>query len=240
MGPEYFTNNTEVQNIIQRINSKNIIVSDVIDDEGNQYVDLVQEGGGVLGIALLGYTYVLEQTGIRFFSLAGTSAGAINTMLLASGNRINQPKTEMIIEHLVNQNLFDFVDGPFYIKKFLNAVKENAAIFTKLIWGLLVLRYAYKHQGMNPGEEFRKWVIDILKTNNINSVDDLNKLREMPGGLKIRDGVNRNIDGLKPNLKIIAAEITTESRIIFPDMAGLFWNEPDKVNPADFVRASMS
>jgi len=26
----------------------------------NQYVDLVQEGGGVLGIALVGYTSILE------------------------------------------------------------------------------------------------------------------------------------------------------------------------------------
>lgn len=30
--------------------------SDIIDDEGNQYVDLVMEGGGMLGIALVGYT----------------------------------------------------------------------------------------------------------------------------------------------------------------------------------------
>lgn len=27
-------------------------VSDIVDDEGHQYVNLVQEGGGVLGIAL--------------------------------------------------------------------------------------------------------------------------------------------------------------------------------------------
>src|SRR5690349_2013771 len=42
-----------------------------------EYVDYVQEGGGVLGIALIGYTYVLERLGFRFLKLAGTSAGAI-------------------------------------------------------------------------------------------------------------------------------------------------------------------
>ncbi|MCR6719123.1 MAG: patatin-like phospholipase family protein [Chitinophagaceae bacterium] len=63
--------------------NKILHVSDVTDNEGHQYVDLVQEGGGVLGIALVGYTYVLEKMGIRFFSMAGTSAGAINTLLLA-------------------------------------------------------------------------------------------------------------------------------------------------------------
>ena len=36
------------------------------------------EGGGVLGIALTGYTYILEQAGIRFLGVGGTSAGSIN------------------------------------------------------------------------------------------------------------------------------------------------------------------
>src|SRR5690349_4412568 len=74
--------------------NKKFIVSDVFDNEGNQYVDLVQEGGGVWGIALLGYTYILEKMGIRFFSLAGTSAGAINTMLLAATGDKQEEKTE--------------------------------------------------------------------------------------------------------------------------------------------------
>ena len=51
--------------------------SDIIDDNGHQYVDLVMEGGGVLGIALVGYTYVLEQVGIRFLQVGGTSAGDV-------------------------------------------------------------------------------------------------------------------------------------------------------------------
>lgn len=81
-----FTENEYVQKIINDLKKDiaNQPFSDVLDDEGHQYIDLVQEGGGVLGIALLGYTYVLEQIGIRFFSLAGTSAGAINTLLLVS------------------------------------------------------------------------------------------------------------------------------------------------------------
>src|SRR6188474_2374182 len=53
------------------------------EDECRQYVDLVQEGGGVHGIALSGFTYMLEKMGISFMKMAGTSAGAINTMLLS-------------------------------------------------------------------------------------------------------------------------------------------------------------
>ena len=47
-------------------------------------VDLVQQGGTMLGIGLLGYTYIMERAGIRFRNMAGTSAGAINTLLLAA------------------------------------------------------------------------------------------------------------------------------------------------------------
>jgi len=240
MGTEYFTQNPYVQQVIKNLINKNLIVSDVIDEEGNQYVDLVQEGGGVHGIALLGYTYVLEQVGIRFFSLAGTSAGAINTLLLASVAEIQKPRTEEIIDYMTKQNLFDFVDGPVYVKKFINAIRNNSSIFPKLLWGLWSLKYLFKHKGMNPGEEFRKWILEILKNNNINSTSDLETLRQIPKGLSIRKGVEKTIEGLKPKLKIIAAEITTETRVVFPDMNKLFWKEPDKVSPADYVRASMS
>src|ERR1700737_3301754 len=53
-----------------------LIISDVLDGDDQQYVHLVQKGGGVLGVALVGYTYMLEMMGIRFLRLADTSAGA--------------------------------------------------------------------------------------------------------------------------------------------------------------------
>ncbi|HTG57352.1 MAG TPA: patatin-like phospholipase family protein, partial [Niabella sp.] len=83
-----FTNSPKVQNHLKKLreafgpNGKPFVVSDVLDAEGHQYVNLVQKGGGVLGVALVGYTYVLEQMGIRFLRMAGTSAGAINTAML--------------------------------------------------------------------------------------------------------------------------------------------------------------
>jgi NTE family protein len=74
---EYFTNNDRVKTCLKRLHEKfnahgaePLIVSDVLDAHGNQFVDLVQKGGGVLGIALVGYTYILEQMGIRFLRLS--------------------------------------------------------------------------------------------------------------------------------------------------------------------------
>ncbi len=47
--------------------------------------DLVFDGGGVKGIALVGALSVLEEEGFQPQNVAGTSAGAIVATLLAAG-----------------------------------------------------------------------------------------------------------------------------------------------------------
>ena len=42
------------------------------------------------------------------------------------------------------------------------------------------------------------------------------------------------------DLALIAADITTETKVVFPKMADVYFKDPEKVNPAKFVRASMS
>ena len=100
-----------------------MVISDVFDDEGNQYVNLVQKGGGVLGVALVGYTYVLEAMKIRFLRLAGTSAGAINTALMAVIKQRKDEKSEEIIQAICGLDFFELVDGHpvarWLIKKFI-------------------------------------------------------------------------------------------------------------------------
>ena len=51
------------------------------------FADLVLEGGGVKGIALVGAISVLEERGYRFRRVAGTSAGAIVGSLVAANAR---------------------------------------------------------------------------------------------------------------------------------------------------------
>lgn len=130
--------------------NKKLTVSDVTDDLGNQYVDLVQEGGGVLGIALVGYTYILEKMGIRFFSMAGTSAGSINAMLLAcAGNKENE-KSGIITDHLVKLKMFSFVDGI-----------PGSTIFTRFIQRF----FSNMLMGKNPIKKIAnlvRWIIIAL------------------------------------------------------------------------------
>lgn len=240
----HFTENPAVVKILEelkrdKINDKQF--SDVLDGKGNQYVELVQEGGGVLGVALIGYTYVLEQAGIRFLSLAGTSAGSINAMLLAGLGDISQEKSLLVIEELVNKNLFDFVDGDDDSKDFISAIIKKARR-VKLIWkGWQVLDDIFDKLGLNPGNDFTRWLEDFLKKYGVSSQEELEiRFGTLPPDLKIRSGINKTLDGLEARLAIISAELNTETKVEFPCMSSLYWKEPEKVNPALYVRASMS
>ncbi|MBK1897412.1 patatin-like phospholipase family protein [Chryseobacterium paridis] len=99
--------------------------SDLLDAEGNQYVEFVQEGGGVWGSALVGYLYGLEIFGVRFLKMAGTSAGAINTMLIAAYKTKEEAKSEVIKEILFNWNFADFMDGKPYVRTTIHAMLNN-------------------------------------------------------------------------------------------------------------------
>ncbi|MCH5600310.1 patatin-like phospholipase family protein [Niabella ginsengisoli] len=124
-----FTNSPKVQANLKKLretfgpNGKPFEVSDVLDAEGHQYVNLVQKGGGVLGVALVGYTYILEKMGIRFLRMAGTSAGAINTAMLTVIGKKQEEKSTRVLEAITNLNFFDLVDGHrmarWIIKRFI-------------------------------------------------------------------------------------------------------------------------
>lgn len=215
--------------------------SDIEDGQGNQYVDLVQEGGGVLGIALVGYTYILETAGIRFFSLAGTSAGAINTMMIAGLGTMQEAKSSKILDILSRKNLFDLVDGDKAVRTIVQkAVRGEKGIGLRILFNARTLfKTVQDKYGLNPGSNFEKWISDELEAAGIKNMGDLMKLmKKMPDKMKnVRDG---NIEGLEPKLAIIAADVTTHSKIEFPAMSELYFRNPDKVNPARLVRTSMS
>lgn len=239
-----FTENPNILPLLKRaedlrLNGKRF--SDLEDENGHQYIDLVQEGGGVLGIALVGYTFILEKAGIRFFSLAGTSAGAINTLLVASLGKPGEAVSEKIIEILSNKNLFDFVDGRPYIRKLLKkALMRKGGIGWIIAINAIRIYHDLKVRfGVNPGSDFEKWIEKILSGEGLNTTNDLIKLRKtLPKGIK---NINDPDDSdFLAKLAIIASEVTTHTKAEFPKMASLYWENPGDVSPAKFVRASMS
>ncbi|MEP7264223.1 MAG: patatin-like phospholipase family protein [Bacteroidota bacterium] len=141
---EDFTKHKKVVQYLKELEDfkkqKPLIVSDVLDTNGNQYVNLVQKGGGVLGVALVGYTYVLEQMGIRFLRVAGTSAGAINTAMMTVIDRKEDVKSEKILKVICDLDFFKLVDGHPVARKLIKMFITNKDFATKArtwIFGLI-------------------------------------------------------------------------------------------------------
>lgn len=232
--------------------------SDVTDDQGHQYVDLVMEGGGVLGVALVGYTYVLEEMGIRFKRIGGTSAGSINALLLAALGKPHEAKSARILKHLAAIKISDFLDGDSDVQRLLETALQEKSEYGllqrffptgMLIWNLLQVKDTLdSNLGLNPGTVFHNWLKQILKIAKVETTEQLlAQMRQLPAltaNGKLYDAFAPEIvDGKtieKSPLAIVAADVTTETKVIFPKMAKLYWSNPDLVNPADYVRASMS
>ena len=250
MNTEYFTLNSEIVNLILDLKSQfpenSLKISDVVDEEGHQYIDLVQEGGGVLGIALLGYTYVLEKMGIRFLNIGGTSAGAINALLLAASGKPEEAKTEKIIEIVSQKNIADFMDGDEDALEFIQTILSKEPSKLELLYhGLQVMDNFSQDLGLNLGESFLTWLTGVLEDFEVHDTAKLEKrMNELSPTIQFRKDSKdiHSFEGRKiaAELAIIAAELATETKVIFPRMRNLFFKNIDEPNPAKYVRASMS
>jgi predicted acylesterase/phospholipase RssA len=228
-------------------------------DRNLYFVDLVQQGGGVLGVALVGYTMALEAAGIRFLSLAGTSAGAINTVLMAGCGKPEEEKSSIILEEMCQKEFFEFVDpGHWVLLPIQGLLGKNFVV--KLISGISLVVFNFSalfKKGFCSGNAFEQWVETVLKNRKIESVSQLiNRMNDLPKGLKIRKFKERernvHVGEISARLAIISADITTQTKVEFPRMAELYVpTKPDvpisevtyehlDLSPKDMVRASMA
>lgn len=114
--------------------------------------DLVLEGGGVKGIALVGAIKVLEERGYRFHRVAGTSAGAIVGSLVAAG--VPADRMQEIMEQLDYRR---FKDGGLLTRFGLPG--QFASMLAT--------------SGIYRGEYLRTWLRDMLDEYNVRTFADL-------------------------------------------------------------------
>lgn len=241
-----FTHSHEVQEALQRVQTecRKKEFSDIIDANDHQYVDLVMEGGGVLGIALTGYTYILEQAGIRFLGIGGTSAGSINALMIAALGPPENEKSQKLLRVLADIPMASFIDGDQDARDFSQAVLEKSHM-TKLLWkAMQIIDNLKEDLGLNPGQTFLNWLTTELKKVDISTNSQLvRQMETLPTGLRLRASRNSEkteLTNIRGRLIMVAADISTETKVQFPSMAPLYWENPDQVNPACFARASMS
>lgn len=245
--------NENINQMIKEIKDKitKSPISDLVDDSENQYVDLVLQGGGVLGIALVGYTYALEQAGLRFLNIAGTSAGAINALFLAALGKPNSSKSIELLEIFNGMDMKSFIDGGLIAEALVDDIKNKDNFITAILPKLGILaaecKFSKNKLGVNPGKTFEEWLKNELKKRGITTNEQLLQNLVNPQDLRIRNRPECSLnqkdieDDLKESkLAIVAADVTTQTKVIFPQMADLYWDNYKEVSPCKFVRASMS
>ena len=303
---------TDVQTIHQKLESlKQKQYSDIqsTDKQGQrlQWVNFVQEGGGTLGLALVGYAFVLEYVGIRFLRLAGTSAGAINTIFLAGIGSKDDPKTPEIYDMLQDKDRFDinsFVDTKIpFLKSVILLLGKGRGIEFNIIWIIIALlmtpviiywvsavfdlsiswaliflmtsgavslyflfkkifdKYAF---GINSGDTFEKTVKRELARFHVNSSQDLQKADLVTtidrsehdlDGIKLElvedniptsihtsalEQLKRRSEKIRIDYSLVASDISNQFKVVLPAEADLYFDDPQIINPAQYVRASMA
>src|SRR5690606_2460535 len=132
---------------LERLKAQRKTYSDISsfgkNGEKLQWVHFVQEGGGTLGISLVGYAFILEFVGIRFLKLAGTSAGAINTLFLAAIGEKDDPKTPELYDMLTDSDRFDmrgFIDAKnSIVRKLILSLSKGYGLIKNILLRYVVL-----------------------------------------------------------------------------------------------------
>ncbi|MGP3559840.1 patatin-like phospholipase family protein [Geobacillus sp. BK01] len=122
-------------------------------------IDIVFSGGGVKGFALLGAYEAIEEKGLRWKRLAGTSAGALLAALLAAGYSARE--MTRLLEELEMEQFLD----------------ERASWIPFPVWKWVRL---YWHLGVYKGKVFEQWIESALAARGVRTFRDI-----PPGSLYI-------------------------------------------------------
>jgi NTE family protein len=183
--------------------------------------DVVLEGGGVKGIALVGALQPFTEAGWSFARVAGTSAGAIVGAVVAAMQQRGESLARLddIARSLDYRRfrdragpvkILDHLPGPFgYVADALSVVFESGAY---------------------EGDYLRDWVHGVLGEFDVRTFGDL--LVDDPGG----DGTLHH----RYRLVVVASDVSRKRLVRFPWDYADYGLDPDEQEVADAVRASAS
>ena len=174
--------------------------------------DLVLEGGGVKGIALVGALKVLEEHGYTFPRVAGTSAGAIVGSLVAAGVPADQLQAIML-----ETNFNEFMDE--------SAIQRYTGP-AGTAYGLLF------RQGVYEGDYFLDYLRELLSKAGVDTFDQL-EVESDDGSALPPEARHR--------LVVMASDIRRNELVRLPwDLERLYQVDPGDLSVASAVRASMA
>lgn len=182
-----------------------------------QVSDLVLEGGGVKGVAIVGAVLPLAEAGYRFPRVAGTSSGAMVGALLAALNRRGESLDELAdIARTLDYSKF----------RDRGRIASRLGPLAVLADGVSLLRDC----GIYEGDYLHDWVAGALADLGVETFGDLRV--DDPGG----DGETHHRYGLV----VTASDVSRRRFVKLPWDYADYGLDPDEQRVADAVRASAS
>ena len=204
--------------------------SDIRDDEGKYYVDLVLGGGGMLGMAHAGFIHALEESDLKFRAVAGSSAGALSAALLMGIDPDREWKGMLLgglLGALEGDELLDTVTGRTWFRSKFRDRGRNMWIPNAMA-GIRYLIF----RGMIKGNTYEDRLIETLETLGENREGQKEVVHRMttPPALDIcHETGEDNIEGLeRMRLAIVAADITQEEKVEYPRDKDQFVEDEDQ------------
>ncbi len=147
------------------------------------------EGGGVLGIAFLGALRCCDEVGLRWASLAGTSAGAITAALLAADYTLDE-----LDEQIGTLDYTRFISTR--TSPFIRTGDPSQDLGNELP-RLLIALWISRQMGIYSTQPFQEWMTEVLEAKGIRRFADI------------------EANGHK--LKVVASDISRGLMLVLPD-----------------------
>lgn len=220
----------------------------ITTDNGGKigFMDVVIEGGGIKGIAAIGALYALEECGLRFRKIAGTSAGALNAAFLAcAGQTAIQHRTSLLLDILANIDFLSFADGgddaqavvklltlpdnDSTLETFVNRAKVTVAVLRNL--NEVMIR-----MGLNPGRRLKHFLREEFEQLNGGEPFTIGSLRNKWR----RDAILIDGEYLEQDFQVVVSDITHRRKVVFPLDLDEYVYDTDAILISDIIRASAS
>lgn len=178
-------------------------------------VDLILEGGGVKGIALVGAATALVENGYAFARIGGSSAGAMVGAIMAAMQHANEPfsRVDDIMRTIDYEAFLDRRPGSRALNWWPRAADA---------WGVLF------HLGAHPGRYMEQWVRGVLADLGVRTFGDLafpDPGSSLPPGESYR-------------LVVTASDLSRQRAMFLPWDLRAHDVDPDEFSVARAVRAS--
>ena len=183
-------------------------------EEAEKQVDLVLEGGGVKGIALVGAITVLAEAGYSFPRVSGTSAGAIVASMVAAYQKAKRDLSELV-------DVMMAVDNSRFAEWRAPGMVAGPAV------GAVDL---LRRGGLHPGHYIYEFLTPALEKVGVTTFADL--------PMAAPDSSSR--PSQRYSLVLHVSDLTRKALVRLPWDYPDYGRDPDRERIVDAVRASMA